>query len=82
MVLEDYVEKGLWINVICFGYVELFMMMNILEIKKVLEEKVVGVVFMKRVGKFEEIVDGVVFLVGGRSLFVMGSIFVFDGGYI
>lgn len=48
---------------------------------KVMQEKVAGEVPMSRMGRPEELADGVLYLAGGRSSFVTGSALMVDGGY-
>lgn len=78
---EDYAKEGLRINAICPGYTETPLTTKNPAIFKAMEERVTTVVPMMRVGKAQEIADGVVYLAGGRSSFVTGTALMVDGGY-
>ncbi|KAI1082093.1 putative oxidoreductase [Whalleya microplaca] len=78
---EDYAKDGLRINAICPGYTETPLTTQSPLILQAMEERVQIAVPMKRVGKPNEIADGVVYLSGGRSSFVTGSALFVDGGY-
>ncbi|KAJ9654503.1 hypothetical protein H2198_006446 [Neophaeococcomyces mojaviensis] len=78
---EDYAAKGLRINAICPGYTETPLITNNPAVMKAMEERVDTAVPMQRLGKPQEIADGVVYLAGGRSSFVTGSVLMVDGGY-
>ncbi|KPI42237.1 3-oxoacyl-[acyl-carrier-protein] FabG [Cyphellophora attinorum] len=78
---EDYAAKGLRINAICPGYTETPMTMGNELVRDVMAEKVQKDVPMRRMGKPQEIADGVVYLCGGRSSFVTGTGLFVDGGY-
>lgn len=77
----DYAKDGLRINCICPGYTETPMTINDPVVLKVMQEKVAGEVPMSRMGRPEELADGVLYLAGGRSSFVTGSALMVDGGY-
>jgi NAD(P)-dependent dehydrogenase (short-subunit alcohol dehydrogenase family) len=78
---EDYAKDGLRINAICPGYTETPLTTNSQLVLKTMMEKVSTAVPMQRMGKAEEIADGVVYLSGGRSSFVTGTALIVDGGY-
>ncbi|KAI1875834.1 uncharacterized protein JN550_002120 [Neoarthrinium moseri] len=78
---EDYAKDGLRINAICPGYTETPLTTMNPGVFKVMEERVLVAVPMMRVGKPQEIADGVVYLAGGRSSFVTGTALMVDGGY-
>jgi len=78
---EDYAKDGLRINAICPGYIATPMALNNALVSQTLEERVQTYCPMKRLGKPEEIADGVVYLSGGRSSFVTGTALFVDGGY-
>ncbi|KAI1638917.1 putative oxidoreductase [Biscogniauxia mediterranea] len=78
---EDYAKDGLRINAICPGYTETPMTTKSPLILQAMEERVKTAVPMQRVGKPQEIADGVVYLSGGRSSFVTGTALFVDGGY-
>ncbi|CAM1505175.1 Fc.00g108120.m01.CDS01 [Cosmosporella sp. VM-42] len=78
---EDYAKDGLRINAICPGYTETPMTTKSPEILKAMQERVSSAVPMQRMGKAQEIADGVVYLSGGRSSFVTGTALFVDGGY-
>ncbi len=78
---EDYARDGLRINAICPGYTETPMTTKNPLVLKAMEERVGSAVPMGRMGRPEEIADGVVYLAGGRSSFVTGTALMVDGGY-
>lgn len=78
---NDYGKDGLRINCVCPGYTETPMTTKDPIVLKVMEEKVSKDVPMRRMGKPEEIADGVLYLAGGRSSFVTGTALMVDGGY-
>ena len=78
---NDYGKQGLRINCICPGYTETPMTTKDPMVAKAMEERVESAVPMGRMGKPEEIADGVLYLAGGRSSFVTGSALMVDGGY-
>ena len=78
---EDYAKDGLRVNAICPGYTETPMTMESPLVREAMEERVGSAVPMRRMGRPEEIADGVVFLCGGRSSFVTGTALCVDGGY-
>ncbi|KAJ5206643.1 Glucose/ribitol dehydrogenase [Penicillium cf. griseofulvum] len=78
---EDYAKDGLRINAICPGYTETPLTTKSPQILAAMQEKVANAVPMERMGRPEEIADGVVFLSGGRASFVTGTALFVDGGY-
>ncbi|RJE24904.1 Polysaccharide biosynthesis protein [Aspergillus sclerotialis] len=78
---EDYAKDGLRINAICPGYTETPLTTKSPEILEAMQNKVATAVPMERMGKPQEIADGVVYLAGGRSSFVTGTALCVDGGY-
>lgn len=78
---EDYAKDGLRINAICPGYTETPMTTKSPLVLQAMLERVDTAVPMQRMGKPEEIADGVVYLSGGRSSFVTGTTLFVDGGY-
>ena len=78
---EDYAKEGLRINAICPGYTETPMTTEAPLVRKAMEERIGTAVPMRRMGRPEEIADGVVYLSGGRSSFVTGTALFVDGGY-
>ncbi|KAH8194813.1 hypothetical protein TruAng_011024 [Truncatella angustata] len=78
---EDYAKEGLRINAVCPGYTETPLTTKNPGVFKAMEERVLTAVPMMRVGKPQEIADGVVYLAGGRSSFVTGTALMVDGGY-
>lgn len=79
---EDYAKAGLRINAICPGYTETPMTTRDPAVLEVMMEKVAREVPMGRMGRPQEIADGVIWLCGGRSSFVTGIGLSVDGGYI
>lgn len=78
---EDYAKDGLRINAICAGYTETPMTTEAPLVRKAMEERVGTAVPMGRMGRPEEIADGVIYLCGGRSSLVTGTALFVDGGY-
>ncbi|KAJ5108497.1 hypothetical protein N7456_005172 [Penicillium angulare] len=78
---DDYASQGLRINAICPGYTETPLTTKSPEILKAMVERVSTMVPMERMGRPDEIADGVLYLAGGRSSFVTGSNLMVDGGY-
>lgn len=78
---EDYAKHGLRINAILPGYTETPLTTKSPEILKAMNERIATAVPMERMGRPEEIADGVLYLAGGRSSFVTGSALSVDGGY-
>jgi NAD(P)-dependent dehydrogenase (short-subunit alcohol dehydrogenase family) len=79
---EDYAKDGLRINAICPGYTETPLTTKSPVILKAMMERVGTAVPMERMGRPEEIADGVLYLSGGRSSFVTGTALSVDGGYV
>ncbi|KAG5919779.1 hypothetical protein E4U61_000572 [Claviceps capensis] len=76
----DYAREGLRINAVCPGYTDT----PLLRANPNYHERVeaaVNVIPMGRLGQPEEIADGVLFLAGGRSSYVTGTVLTVDGGY-
>ncbi|KAJ5708815.1 Glucose/ribitol dehydrogenase [Penicillium malachiteum] len=78
---DDYASKGLRINAICPGYTETPLTTKSPQILQAMMERIGTAVPMERMGRPEEIADGVLYLAGGRSSFVTGSSLMVDGGY-
>lgn len=78
---EDYAKEGLRINAICPGYTETPLTTKSPQILQAMQERVATAVPMERMGRPEEIADGVLYLAGGRSSFVTGTALMADGGY-
>lgn len=78
---EDYAKHGLRINAILPGYTETPLTTKSPEILKAMNERIATAVPMERMGRPEEIADGVLYLAGGRSSFVTGTALSVDGGY-
>ncbi|KAJ6110544.1 hypothetical protein N7486_002779 [Penicillium sp. IBT 16267x] len=70
---DDYANQGLRINAICPGYTETPLTTKSPQILQAMVERVGSMVPMERMGRPEEIADGVLYLAGGRSSFVTGS---------
>lgn len=78
---EDYAKDGLRINAICPGYTKTPLTTEEPDMLRAMEDKVATAVPMQRMGRPEEIADGVLYLAGGRSSFMTGSTLVIDGCY-
>ncbi|KAG6002294.1 hypothetical protein E4U54_000909 [Claviceps lovelessii] len=77
----DYAEQRLRINAICPGYTDTPLLRRFNgdlggTMTAAVEETPMG-----RLGRPEEIADGVLFLAGGRSSYVTGTTLMVDGGY-
>lgn len=79
---EDYAKDGLRINAICPGYTETPLTTRDPLVKAAMVERVASAVPMGRMGRPEEIADGVLYLAGGRSSFVVGTGLQVDGGFM
>lgn len=78
---EDYADRGLRVNAVLPGYTETPLTMGNPDVYRAMQDRIQSAVPMKRMGRPEEIADGILFLAGGRSSFVTGSGLVVDGGY-
>lgn len=78
---EDYAKDGLRINAVCPGYTETPLTTKSPQILQAMMERIGTAVPMERMGRPEEIADGVIYLCGGRSSFVTGTSLMVDGGY-
>ncbi|KAJ5988600.1 hypothetical protein N7481_003810 [Penicillium waksmanii] len=78
---EDYAKDGLRINAVCPGYTETPLTTKSPQILQAMMERIGTAVPMERMGRPEEIADGVIYLCGGRSSFVTGTALMVDGGY-
>lgn len=78
---EDYAKDGLRINAVCPGYTETPLTTKSPQILQAMMERISTAVPMERMGRPEEIADGVIYLCGGRSSFVTGTALMVDGGY-
>lgn len=80
-VAEEYADLGVRINAMCPGFTDTPMIGSDAERKAIINYIVDARVPMKRLGRPDEIADGVLYLAGGRSSFVTGTSLVVDGGY-
>ncbi len=79
----EYAKEGIRINAICPGFIETPMLTNAGIIKNSdLQNYIIGLHPMKRLGKPEEIADGFIFLASDDSSFMTGSTLDIEGGYL
>lgn len=50
-------------------------------VAKEVHERTTAMTPMRRLGKADEVADAVVFLPGGRSSYITGTVLMVDGGY-
>lgn len=50
-------------------------------VAKEVDERTAAMTPMRRLGKTDEVADAVVFLAGGRSSYITGTVLMVDGGY-
>lgn len=75
----EYVVDCIWVNVVGFGFIVILLLDKMdLVVCKVLEVKYV----LGWLGKVDEVVVLVVWLVSDDVFFVMGIYYVIDGGYL
>ncbi|KAG6011991.1 hypothetical protein E4U43_008000 [Claviceps pusilla] len=77
----DYAGQGLRINAICPGYTDTPLLRRFDGELRGTMTAAVEETPMGRLGRPEEIADGVLFLAGGRSSYVTGTTLMVDGGY-
>ena len=78
---NDHARDGVRINAVGPGYIETPLVASSDVIRKVALEKVEQMTSLARFGQPQEIADAVLFLSGGRSSFVTGTVLMVDGGY-
>ncbi|KAG5978683.1 hypothetical protein E4U56_000123 [Claviceps arundinis] len=76
----DYAREGLRINAVCPGYTDTPLLRANPNFRERVEAAA-DVMPMGRLGQPEEIANGVLFLAGGRSSYVTGTMLMVDGGY-
>ncbi|MBA4782925.1 MAG: beta-ketoacyl-ACP reductase [Rhizobiales bacterium] len=75
---QEGASKGITVNVVCPGYIGTEMVRAIPE--KVLNEKIIPLIPVGRLGEPEEIARCVVFLASDQSGFITGSVITANGG--
>lgn len=90
IIVFDYVFYNICVNVVCLGIIEILLFYNVIDNyvvcfgvdkNEVVVEEVV-VQFIGCLGQFEDVVELIYFLCSNKVLFIMGSLYVVDGGYI
>jgi acetoacetyl-CoA reductase len=74
---QETAGKGITVNAIAPGYIDTDMVRAVPE---AVLEKIIAKIPVKRLGKPEEIADGVLFLVNDNSGFITGSTLSINGG--
>ncbi|MGD0340289.1 MAG: SDR family oxidoreductase [Bacteroidales bacterium] len=79
----EYATEGIRINVICPGFIDTPLLTNAgISENSDLQQYIIGLHPMKRLGKSEEIADGFIFLASDDSSFMTGSALEIEGGYL
>lgn len=79
----EYANEGIRINAICPGFIETPMLTNAGITKNSdIQNYIIGLHAMNRLGKSEEIADGFIFLSSDDSSFMTGSTLDIEGGYL
>ncbi|MCU0473555.1 MAG: SDR family oxidoreductase [Bacteroidales bacterium] len=79
----EYATDGIRINAICPGFIETPLLTNAGITKDSdLQQYIIGLHPMKRLGKSEEIATGFIFLASDDSSFVTGTTLEIDGGFL
>lgn len=78
----DCVKYQIRVNVVLPGMMDTPMTGKSVEMRDMLEEKILPFVPMRRMGKPEEIADVCVFLAGNKASFVTGQAWASDGGFL
>ncbi len=74
---QETASKGITVNAIAPGYIDTDM---VRAVPKAVLEKIIAKIPVKRLGRPEEIADGVLFLVNDNSGFITGSTLSINGG--
>lgn len=79
----EYAESGIRINAICPGFIKTPLLTNIgITDNTDIQNAIINMHPMKRLGKSEEIAAGFIFLASEDSSFMTGSTLEIDGGYL
>lgn len=70
-------SRGITVNAVAPGYIETDMTAALPEAEK---EKLAGIITLKRLGKPEDIANGVVFLASEEASYITGQVLQIDGG--
>lgn len=70
-------SRGITVNAVAPGYIETDMTAALPEAEK---EKLAGIITLKRLGKPEDIANGVVFLASEKASYITGQVLQIDGG--
>ncbi len=81
-VALDYAKSGIRVNAICPGAIETEMFYRFTNDNPQAKDAILGMHPMGRVGKPEEIADGVVWLCSDKASFVTGQVVAIDGGFV
>jgi len=78
----EYAKLGIRVNAVCPGYTDTPMVSAVTDIAPEMRDITVRAIPMKRLGKPEEIAEGVLWLASDASSFVTGHPLVMDGGIV
>jgi len=76
----EYAKKGIRINVLCPGFIDVGLTRQVLAKKPALEEKYKALVPMGRFGREEEVAKTVAWMFSEESSFMTGHTLIIDGG--
>jgi NAD(P)-dependent dehydrogenase (short-subunit alcohol dehydrogenase family) len=77
----EYAQKNIRVNCVCPGFIRTAMVERVLDRGALAEEMMVALEPMGRIGKPEEIGDGVCWLLSDAASFVTGHSLAIDGGF-
>ncbi|MBZ0188636.1 MAG: SDR family oxidoreductase [Candidatus Obscuribacterales bacterium] len=78
----EYAKKNIRINAVCPGPIKTPMIENVLKMAPQLEEAILALEPMGRMGEPEEVATAILFLSSQEASFVTGHALVIDGGWI
>lgn len=78
----EYAKRGIRVNAVCPGYTDTPMVSGVTDIAPEMRDITIRAIPMKRLGKPEEIAEGVLWLASDASSFVTGHQLVMDGGIV
>ena len=76
----EYAKKGIRVNVLCPGFIDVGLTRQVVAKKPGLEEKYKALVPMGRFGREEEVAKTVAWMFSEESSFMTGHTLVIDGG--
>jgi NAD(P)-dependent dehydrogenase (short-subunit alcohol dehydrogenase family) len=78
----EFAKRGVRVNAVCPGFIRTPMVERALDKGRFSEEQIIALEPMNRMGKAEEIAEGVLWLCSDASSFVTGLPMPVDGGYV